>query len=724
MDYFHSRRFLDTLPDWETGRPLGGPLEEYLPRMQALLRRLEEPQRNFTSVIVGGTNGKSTVSRLLAAMLQAVGVRVGLYTSPHLHTLRERILVQGQILSKDAWAEGVTHLHSMTRNFESEGFEEFSMFEAVTALAAYLFAREGVEYGIFEVGLGGRYDATNAWDSNVAILTSVDMDHVEVLGDDLLVIAEDKLCIARPGRPLFTTANQHPEVSEFIRQKSCEQEIALYVAAAEMIEVPAGAPTLAYPWEPTNRPDFPVTFLDNLRLSLAAGTYLMGPRLSPSLALETAAAQRRPGRFERARECPLVLLDGAHNPAAAAALAQDLRAIAPSWTFVVGVNAGHDATGILQALGALARKVMLTSSDHPKALDVVTLSQCVPSGFRAEKIGTCSAAFAQAINNLGKSDYLCITGSLHLVARAREFFNLPYERDGISEDVALESLECVEEVCRRRGIEYRRDSDNDNILRLTVRGRPTYFLRNKHPFNDYVGARIAEDKGYQHELFARSDLPVPFSLQVFNPLADERFNRYKTHSSIEEMVADIENRFVFPLLIKRSRSSVSQGVYLEYSATDLRRRLKMLFENSGFSENTLLVQSYLQGTEYRIVASENEMLLAYEKKSEEIDSQVDLNPLHHASGHAQKVRDADVLYPMQELVARVAGVIDLGFYALDVILGEDGLYILEINPNPFCFFYNRDNGRDDFLRIYDHLIQKYHENATNPPPLEEKSVLF
>ena len=713
MDYFHGRRFLDSLPDWETGRPLLGPLEEYLPRMRALLKRLQDPQRSYVSIIVGGTNGKTTVSRLLASLLLAAGRRVGLYTSPHLHTLRERIQVQGHILGKDAWAEGVTHLHEKSRNFKSEGHGEFSMFEAVTALAAYMFAREDVEYGIFEVGMGGRYDAANAWDSDVAILTSVDLDHVEVLGDDLLGIASEKLCISRPRHPLFTTAGQHPEVLDHIRRKCREHKIQLYVSTPENIEVPVGASILAYPWIPTKRSDLPRTFLDNLRLSLAAATCLLGPGLSESLTRKTVKAQIQPGRFERARDCPLVLLDGAHNPAAAAALAQDLRAIRPSWTFIVGVNSGHDATGILNALGPLATKVILTSSDHPKALGVETLVQSVPAKLRTETISPCFTAFGQTVASLQRGDSLCITGSLHLVARAREFFNLPHEQDGPGEDVALESLECVEEACRKRGIECRRASENENILRLSFNGRAMYFLRNKHPFNDYVGARIAEDKGYQHELFAQAGLPVPYTLQVFNPLADERFNRYKTHRSIEDMISHVEESFVYPLLVKRSRSSVSQGVYLECNSTALHRRLKLLFENSGFSDNSVLIQSYLPGREYRIVASENEMLLAYEKQSGEIDPQVDLNPLHHSSGRAIKVCDPEVLQPMQALVDQVAGVIDLGFYAIDAILGEDGPFILEINPNPFCFFYNRDNGREDFLRIYEHLIGKYIEAGRN-----------
>ena len=140
---------------------------------------------------------------------------------------------------------------------------------------------------------------------------------------------------------------------------------------------------------------------------------------------------------------------------------------------------------------------------------------------------------------------------------------------------------------------------------------------------------------------------------------------------------------------------------------DLQRRLQILFEHSSYSDNILLIQAYVKGPEYRMVASQDELLLAYEKQDEEGPGREDLNPLHQASGQAVKVEDPALLQPMRELASAVAEVVDLGFYAVDLIRAEDHFCILEINPNPFCFFYNRDNGRADFVRIYERLLDKY-----------------
>ena len=193
MDYFHSRRYLDTLPDWEIGPVDLGPLENYLPRMRALLQTLNDPQRHYPTIIVGGTNGKGMVSSLLADLLMAAGHTVGLYTSPHLHTLRERIRVNGQMLSKDAWAGATGFLYDRTRDFGGRDLGGFSKYEAMTALAAHMFAAGEVDYGLFEVGLGGRYDATHAWGSELAVLTPIALDHRDILGDTLLKIAAEKV---------------------------------------------------------------------------------------------------------------------------------------------------------------------------------------------------------------------------------------------------------------------------------------------------------------------------------------------------------------------------------------------------------------------------------------------------------------------------------------------------------------------------------------------------
>ena len=706
MEYPEARKFLDTLPDWERGRPPVGPLDHYLPRTRALLRRLGNPQENFRSTIVGGTNGKGTVASLLEALLRGDG-RTGLYTSPHLHSQRERIQVDGKLLSADEWADAVTFLYDATRGFDAEGFGGFSKFEALTALAAHLFTAAGVDYAVFEVGLGGRYDATNAWDHELSVLTSISVDHAEVLGHDVLEIAADKLCIARPGRPLLTTDAHEPGVAARIRGHCETTGVPLHVAAHGEVRTPASSDSgtgMPYPFQLRRESLRPGTYAANGGLALAAAAFLLGDRLLPAEAEATIARHEWPGRFEAVERNgePLVLLDGAHNRAAAAGLAEDLGALHPRWTFVVGVGSGHDAGAILDCLAPLAGQMIATSSGHPRALPPEILLDHLPADLPAA-VEPPERAFELAVS--GELP-VCVTGSLALVARAREHFRLPFETEGISEEVALESLECLEIACRARGLQCERVVANGNILRIDEAGGPFYFLRNRHPFNDYAAARLAEDKGYQHELFDASGLPVPCSMQLFNPYADDRFHRYKTHGSVEEMLDDIEKRIPYPLFIKKPRASVSQGVYLERDREGAARRLENLFTGGGFLDNSLLVQAFVEGAEYRIVASEAELLLAYEKTSDDIGGGA-LNPLHHASGRAVRVEEGPLLAEMVELTRRAADVIRLGFYAIDVIDGPGGLGILELNPNPFCFFYNRSNGRGDFVAVYEHLLDKY-----------------
>ena len=713
MDYFHSRRYLDTLPDWEVSPVDMGPLDNYLPRMRALLARLGDPQIRFRSVIVGGTNGKGTTASLLADLLRSAGYSVGLYTSPHLHSLRERIRVDGQLPSKDAWAQATLFLHDRTRDFAEQGVGGFSKYEALTAMAAHLFADAEVDFGLFEVGLGGRYDATNAWDSELAVITSIALDHCEVLGDSLLQIATEKVDIARPGQPLITSVAQEPEVLHFMREQAVERGIRLYLAGAEVVEPmeagSGGEEAIGYPAEVPSG-THPRSYADNARLALAAACLLAGGGLTPTAAAAALDQHFWPGRFERVQDLPLLILDGAHNPAAAADLVAKLGELAPRWRFVVGFTSGHDASGILQALEPVAAAITLTSSAHPKAVDPEALAASAPQGIPLEIEPFCREALRQARAGQRPGEGLCVLGSLHLVARAREFLELPREREGINEEVALESLECVELACARRGLACARVSGNGNVLRVGGGGAPHYFIRNKHPFNDYAAARLAEDKGYQYELFSQAGLPVPQTLQVFNPLADARFDRYKSHRSVDEIVAQVERELAFPLVVKKYRSSVSQGVYLERNVRDLKRRLGDLFAHSAFADNVVLIQSYVEGPEYRIVGSRGRLLLAYRKQSDEVLVRGDLNPLHHDSGRAEKVEDAGLLQEMETLLAAVNEVVPLGLMAMDLIRGVAGFHILEINPNPFCYFYNRDNGREDFVEIYEQLLAEFVES--------------
>jgi dihydrofolate synthase/folylpolyglutamate synthase len=687
MNYFRSNRFLDMLPDWETGDPPMGPLEDYLPRMRALLSRLGNPQEAFKTVVVGGTNGKGTTSSLLSAFLRASGKRVGLYTSPHLHTVRERIQVDGEAMGRDTWAEGVTRLYDKSRDFDREGFGAFSKFEALTALAAFLFAELGVEYGIFEVGLGGRYDATNAWDSDVAVLTAIQLDHVAILGDTLRKIALDKVCIARPNRPLFTSVAQTRDVMDVLesgRNGSC-----LHVVDGPAFDVKGR----------------PKTFTQNATLSMAVGKYLLGEGLEASAIEDVMATFVWPGRFEVVAETPPVVLDGAHNPDAVRELMDDLRALSESWTFIVGVNAGHDAAGILEAIAPLAHQVVLTRSTHPKAQNLWFLKSHLPSHMTVSHVSDGLVCLKDYL--LASVDRpVCVLGSLHLVALAREVLDLPHEKDGFSEDVFLESLHCLEIACRNLGVIYRPVSDNGNVVRIFKTGRPMYFMRNKHPFNDYVSGRLAEDKGYQNELFQQAGLLTPKTMTVFNPLADRRFERYKTHASIDAIVEEVTDHFPFPVVLKRNRSSMAQGVYLETDSDGLRNRIQNLCEESGRLDNVLLIQAFVEGPEYRIVATQDHVLLAYEKQSD-LPPGEDLNPLHQPGGLPVPVIDTAILDTFRGVARKVSEVLDLGFYAIDLIAGADGLSILEVNPNPICHFYNFHNGRSDFVAVYEGLLRKY-----------------
>ena len=687
MDYFRAKRFLDTLPDWETGTPPSGPLADYLPRMRALLARLDHPQHTFHTLIVGGTNGKGTVSSLVASLAQHTGRRVGLYTSPHLHTQRERIRVNGEILDKDDWAKAVSALYDATRDFEREELGVFSKFEALTALAAHFFSKSQVEWAVFEVGLGGRYDATNAWDSRAAILTRVGLDHVGTLGHTIEEIAADKVHIARSGCPLFTTASQTPGVTKLLQNTCDKRDIALHTAPV----FPHHARTAHY--------------AENAGLALTAARHLdLAP--APPSDENLIAEHVWPGRFEQASADPLVLLDGAHNPQAARELAGSLRTLRDRWTLIVGVGAGHDAQGIIEALAPLADRIILTASDHPKAVPANELAPCVPEGVASEVISSFSAALQSGQRCSAAGSPLCVAGSLFLVARAREFFNLPCERDSITEDMALENLQCLEMACTTLGLSYQSFSNEGSLIRVEHRTRPFYFWRNKHPFNDYMGARIAEDKAFQYEIFARLRLPIPHTMQVFNPLADPRFDRYKTHQNLDNIIADIEQQFAFPVVVKKYRSSLAQGVFIAHQPSALAQRLQSLFQNSAYSDNIVLIQAYVPGPEYRVVATQDQLLLAYRKEGETAGQQ-DLNPLHQEDGRAVRVAEGALLDSMSSLVAEIAPAVELGFYAVDLIDSSEGLRILELNPNPFCYFYNRDNGREDFSAIYRQLLEKY-----------------
>lgn len=418
------------LANWETRPPGTQPTFE-LDRIRAVLAELGHPERRWPAVHVGGTNGKGSTCALLAAGLRAAGYRVGLFTSPHMHTVRERIQVDGELIGQ---AEVIAWLAA--RPDLGARHPGLTTFEALTALAFDHFARAAVDVAVVEVGLGGRLDTTNVVVPAVTVLTPIGLDHTKVLGDTVAAIAADKAGIFKPGVPVVAA----PQAAE---------AAAVIAAAAEAIGAPvtwvgrdvawrAGDATA---WGQTVAVEMADGALYDARIALAgphqavnAATAVAaldvlaraGWAISPAAVAGGLAAARWPGRFECLRAAggagPVVVVDGAHNPPAAAALAATLDACFPGqprW-FILGFSSDKDAGGILDALLPGAERVIAARADHVRALPADAVAAAAAGrGARAVAAPSPAAALTLALAEAPADAVVVATGSIFLAADVR-----------------------------------------------------------------------------------------------------------------------------------------------------------------------------------------------------------------------------------------------------------------------------------------------------------------
>lgn len=380
-----------------------------LERIRALLARVGNPQLAYPLVLVGGTNGKGSTCEFLARTLAREGHRVGLYTSPHLYRWNERIRVldESTLPTHDLFPGAISdaeldslfdaarpHLQTVT-----DAIGPPTEFETLTFLGLWHFARQPVDAAVIEVGLGGTWDATNVTEPAVSVVTRIALDHTAWLGDTLEAIARDKVGIARRGRP-FLTAEANPDTLRVL-QEECAQRDALF----QHIDTSDVSPA-----------DFQTK---NARLADAAYAALcaaLGWSYTPSTPQYDEPPV--PGRFEIVQRNPLVILDGANNPDGARTLAarlqQELNGRA--LTLVFGVSSDKDWREMLEVLAPLAKHLILTQADHPRALPASELAEAARTLHpHVEAIVPVPAAFERALAITPANDAICITGSFFVL---------------------------------------------------------------------------------------------------------------------------------------------------------------------------------------------------------------------------------------------------------------------------------------------------------------------
>jgi dihydrofolate synthase/folylpolyglutamate synthase len=372
-----------------------------LDRMHKLMTALGIPQRRFASIHVVGTNGKSSTVRFTAAILERHGLRTGSYTSPHLRSFRERIEVGEEPVGEADFAAAVSRAARAAELVNRTQAEDdtVTQFEALTAAAYSELARQGVEVAVIEAGLGGRFDATNVIPSKVQVLTSVGLDHTRWLGPTIAHIADEKLAVVRDHATLVLGPALDPQAAQVAQRVAAERH-------ASIVEV---------------RPAAGAFQRRNFAVAAAAARAFLGRPLEEA-ALERAAAETRvPGRLDVVAQAPLVIHDGAHNPAGAAALVEALPEVAGDrrpLVAVISVLEDKDAAGMLGELLPVCDRVVFTRCANPRALSPATLESLARNlhGPPAETVAEPAAAVARARELAGRDGAVLATGSIYLIA--------------------------------------------------------------------------------------------------------------------------------------------------------------------------------------------------------------------------------------------------------------------------------------------------------------------
>ncbi|HEY0499652.1 MAG TPA: folylpolyglutamate synthase/dihydrofolate synthase family protein [Kutzneria sp.] len=375
-------------------------IEPSTDRIAALADVLGEPQRSYSVVHITGTNGKTSTSRMIDALFTRIGLRTGRYTSPHLQLATERISLDGAPISAQQYVDVYHDIEPYIAMVDARSDVKMSKFEVLTGMAFAAFADAPVDVAVVEVGLGGRWDATNIADGKVAVITPIDIDHTDFLGTDILGIAAEKAGIIKEGA-VAVLAEQRPEVAQVLLARCAEVGATVARQGMEFGVLSAEAAVggqlltlqgLGGAYEDVFLPLFGAHQAQNAAQALAAVEVFFGAgagrKLDVDVVREAFATVTSPGRLERVRTAPSVFIDAAHNPHGARALATALQ---DQFAFqkvvgVLSVMEDKDVDGILAALEPVFTEVVLTDNGSPRAMDADKLAGLARDVFGEDRI--------------------------------------------------------------------------------------------------------------------------------------------------------------------------------------------------------------------------------------------------------------------------------------------------------------------------------------------------
>jgi dihydrofolate synthase/folylpolyglutamate synthase len=434
--YRDALAFIYSYIDYERKGPEG--FAPSLSRVADLLAALGNPHLDFSALLIAGTKGKGSTAAMAESMLRAAGHRTALYTSPHLHTFRERIRVGGQMISG-------AEVAALTRRLQPivERIPGITPFEIITALAFTHFAQRGVEIAVLEVGLGGRLDATNIVEPAIAVITSISYDHTQLLGETLDLIAGEKAAIVKP-KATVISAPQASQALAIIERVCLENQAELILVGRDWVweaqesnlkgqhfdarrmaggqyPCPLADAELSGLWLPLlGRHQ-----LANATTAIAAVCHLgrAGFQVSGEAVREGLARVEWPGRLEILSRQPPVILDSAHNGDSSLKLREALGELFPEREIILvfGASRDKDIRAMMRTLLPVARHIIVTQSRHLRAADPQDIKLLArQQGHEIEVQAAVPAALERALELAGEGDLICVTGSIFTVADARE----------------------------------------------------------------------------------------------------------------------------------------------------------------------------------------------------------------------------------------------------------------------------------------------------------------